>query len=258
MGLAELVLFGRPRSGDAFANLDAIRARRPDIARGLGYWERACFLEGTTSSTYVCWELRELLTLPDAPRRNDDDWLPLLAELVRMGPAVPAAAPGSGGICELDPTACPKSRTVQFPPHLVANAPREHARILAVHRDACARGVLRACHRLVELELLRFPHSLTEEKRNQAAEPIVEVTDAPFDLCARGVAEACVTTTYFSRGWSKPPRIGGLPELQHGCAIGSALACAIAAHRLEATGDARGAAPLLARACSGGVRWACP
>jgi hypothetical protein len=259
--LAELSLYGnqRPKNpSDPFESVDIILSRHADVVRGFGYWERACLID----YGYDCWRLREALSVGDCPRRNDDDLLPLLPEQPAPSPTLlppaPAQAPssGGGGICQIDPSACPPvrvpARAHELPAALaprIKNGWAEHEQILQAHQSACARGSSADCFRVVAIEALRLDGFIYSEEQNLARPPRFDVLEAARDLCARNVGEACVFLFWRRRA--------DVPELVRACNAGTPLGCAIAGDRLRSRGQSADAASLFSRACAGGVRWAC-
>jgi hypothetical protein len=253
IALGDLMLFGQPHPADPFDMIDRATRDRALVVRGLDYWERAC-LRVPPDRSDQCYPLRQMLMLPHAPRRGLDDWLPFIVAgglAPRSGP-VPSPAE-SGGICQIDPSACPQQKPHVIP---VVPLPPPGTDVLGMHRAQCARGNKRECLRLVELQILRFDQLIVVEMRNLAGPPALDAVAVATDLCRQGVADACVTLTL--GGMSTGRRPGGLPELVRACELGAPLGCALAGHRLRADRrDPQASAGMLARACSGGVRWAC-
>jgi hypothetical protein len=283
--LAELALFGGKRSSSSSADMvERLHDHPGDIGRGYRYWERACLLGENVrrhgwSDGGACEDLRKLLTVADAPRRNDDDLLPILSQLGPPPPPVEELCleyvddrftgnqipcsqvkekQGPGGICEVDPSACPTQLTSKrphpMPPLLDAIAKQkrghsERTRILDGHRALCARGDANECMRGIELELMRFPYDVYRDERTLGEPPAFDAVKAAKDLCARGGAEACTFVASLERD---------TPSAIRACDLGSARGCAVAGNRLGRAGpNAQRASKMFARACSGGIRWAC-
>jgi hypothetical protein len=251
--LAARTLYGRGDVQDVVTGLNLARGRDPhEVARGLDYFEAGC-LRARPDAAGLCRDLRQMLSIPAMPRRGPDDWLPYFAG----GGGSSGTSRPAEGICAIDPNACPRPATVPSAP---APPPSERARILSAHRTACSAGDGRECLRLVELELLRFDHSVLADLQNQADPPAFDLASATHALCARGIAGACITLTYASyRAWTRD-QTGGLRELFRACDLGAPLGCALAGQALPAR-DARTRGQregLFARACSGGLAWACP
>jgi hypothetical protein len=247
--LGDLALYGRPGVRDFRDRVMLARTRDPrDVARGLDYYEQGC-VRIEPSFGGMCHDLRQQLAVPAMPRRGPDDWLPYLSS------SADARGRGGGGICDVDPSACPKIVPLPSAP---APPPSERARIMNDHRAACAAGDGRLCLRLVELELLRFDHSIGADLRNQGEAPPADLASTTSALCARGVAGACLVLTYPSfRAWTRGG--GGAAELLRACDLGAPLGCALAAHYLRPR-DATTRSErqrLYARACAGGLRWTC-
>jgi hypothetical protein len=259
IALGDLMLYGKNHSIDPFDMVEQVRGDRAQIVRGLDYWERGC-LRVPGERARPCHELRQMLMLPHAPRRGLDDWLPLMPSgrpPTPRPPAAPAppAAPGGGGICEIDPSACPKPKLHVMPD---VPLPPPGTDILGAHRAACARGNKRECLRLVEIQILRFDHWLPEDERNQPSPLALDAVAVSRDLCNQGLAEACIMLTLDGMSGYGGSAFGGMPELVRACDLGAPLGCAIAGHRLRADRrEPETSANMLARACSGGIRWAC-
>jgi hypothetical protein len=169
-----------------------------------------------------------------------------------------ANAGQGGGICDIDPKACPTidapKRAHALSPQLVAirdqnRARAEQARILEAHRNLCAHGNASECMRNVELELMRFPYAVLFEERSQGSPPAFDAMTATHDLCTAGNPDAC---TYLA-GLD-----GDVATAVRACDLGAPRGCAIAALRIGRNGpDSQRTAAMLGRACAGGVRWAC-
>jgi hypothetical protein len=253
--LASIYLFdGGSFPADKTAQLFSSGGFRPsNVPLGLHVWEKGCrrsFRDYSGSSSYECVALRELMLDPRAPRRDRDDWLPIYAEH-RDPPRPPAPLPSGGGICALDPTACPPAIVIPYPPELLARSPREYANAIAHFQAACARGDHRTCLRFIQLGEIRWTTPMQADLRNQGPPPI----DAALEyrrLCDAFVGDACVE---LDKGRDGPEH---LALVERGCAGGSPVGCALAAHAMS---RARFATALVrdryARACAGGVTWAC-
>ena len=219
-------------------------------------WEAGCLV--AAEPVAACIDLRRDLAIGRAAQRDALDELPLLAifaDVAPVTPGPPAPTSGGGGICEIDPSACPRPQATSV---LVPPDPRgRYQRILGAMEAACTRGELPACLRRAELELTRFTHSVPADERNQASAPVFDAERELSRLCGLGMGEACREVAVRP---GKPVDVrDGL--LGRGCAGGSARACAMLAVDVRAADrtNARRAevADLFARACRGAVTWAC-
>jgi hypothetical protein len=292
--LADLALIGGNHTSNPYAMVEQIRDRHGDVARGLYYWERACMLGERArgagwSDDGACADLRKLLMVPDAPRRNDDDLLPVLSQFARgeapkqenwclefvnnefTGNSIPCdqvkensgAASSGRGICEIDPTACPSAAPSAVP----ASSTRPHPwppQLLAIAKQK--RGTAERAR-------------ILEAHRSSCAR------GSPSD-CSRSVELELMRVPYLvysdERNQGEAPAFSPLQVTRDLCArnnadactflgsftqdtwsairacdLGSARGCAIAGHLGRYGPDSQRASSMLARGCAGGIRWSC-
>lgn len=219
----------------------------PDPLRSTRLWEAGCLVAAEPVS--ACLDLRRALAAGRAAQRDALDELPLLSI---FGEAVPSSGPpaptsGGGGICEIDPSACPRPQAtgVVVPP----DPGGRYDRTLGAMDGACARGELPACLRRAELELTRFTHSVSSDERSQGAPPRFDAEQELSRLCGLGVGEACREVAVRPR----TPPDARATLLGRGCGGGSARACAMLAVDIRAADRAHArraeVADLFSRAC---------
>jgi hypothetical protein len=201
----------------------------------LGMRELAC-IDGRLMAG-DCFQLRLTLEQEFGIQRNQDDWLPFLAE----------AAQGTLNYetCAIDPASCPRGPvpTIPSPDQAVV----QQKRILDGHDARCRAGVVAECEARVRINALRLALNLSREGMGWWQHPYDP--RAEWDgLCRAGSRTSCLDLGLIN---------GDEAALRRACELGDSFGCTRAAGAMLARRDPAGARPWLDRACRMGRAWAC-